>query len=77
MIRVIGYVVEKKISTKTKWERVVTLDPSSLAFTVENLKEKQQYYFRVLAENPMGLGEPAETPLVSLRATASTFPTRC
>ncbi|KAG8223454.1 hypothetical protein J437_LFUL001947 [Ladona fulva] len=56
-----GYVIEKRISTSKKWEKVVTLEPSVTSHCVQNLKEKSEYFFRVYAENSIGLSEPAES----------------
>ena len=65
-----GYIIEKRLSTTHKWEKVATVDPSVTQFTVENLKEKCEYYFRVSAENEVGAGEAAATEKVALRTSA-------
>merc|ERR1719450_1476666 len=42
-----GYVIEKRIGTSHTWEKAATVDTSVTEYTVENLKEKCQYYLRV------------------------------
>lgn len=66
----VGYIIEKQ-RLKTKWLKVVTLEPSVQHYCVENLKEKSEYYFKVYAENSVGLSEPALTDLVSLETHSS------
>ena len=39
-------------------------------FTVDNLKERTEYAFRVAAENEIGAGVPTETDRVRLRPHA-------
>lgn len=67
----VGYCVEKRSSTSSSWSKVVTLDAHCLQYTVDNLKEKCEYIFRVLAENGVGLGAPAVTNNVALKTHAS------
>lgn len=57
------------------WEKVQTIDASTLSYTFENLKEKTKYVFRVFAENCVGLSSPATTGTVHLleHASESTF----
>lgn len=50
---------------------MVTLDPGNLQFCVENLKEKSDLYFRIYAENSVGLSTPAGTSVISLETHAS------
>uniref|UniRef100_A0A8D8SBW9 Titin n=1 Tax=Cacopsylla melanoneura TaxID=428564 RepID=A0A8D8SBW9_9HEMI len=69
----IGYVVQKQEKSKLQSTKVVTLDASTLQYTVENLKDKCEYYFQVFAENSVGLGPEASTELVAL-ATHATVP---
>jgi len=61
------------LATTHKWERLATVDTSVTLHTIENLKEKSQYYFRVSAENEIGAGETAATEKVSLQTHARTL----
>eukprot|EP00088_Acartia_fossae_P004370 TRINITY_DN1186_c0_g1_i1.p1 TRINITY_DN1186_c0_g1~~TRINITY_DN1186_c0_g1_i1.p1 ORF type:complete len:1240 (-),score=512.43 TRINITY_DN1186_c0_g1_i1:1313-4834(-) len=70
-VHLLGYIIEKRISTSESWERVETVESSCRLFTVENLKEVSGYYFRVSAENEVGSGKASETELVTLKAHAS------
>jgi len=65
-VHLLGYIIEKRLSSSQSWERVETVESSVRIFTVENLKEKSEYYFRVLAENEVGAGKASETEKVSL-----------
>jgi len=65
--------VEKRSSTSTNWTKVITLDAHQLHYTIDNLKEKCEYWFRVSAENEVGLGAPAVTESISLKTHASEF----
>ena len=66
-----GYIIEKRIGTSHTWEKAATVDTSVTEYTVENLKEKCQYYLRVSAENEIGVGEAATTEKVVLKTSAS------
>ena len=68
-----GYVIEKRIGTSHTWEKAATVDTSVTEYTVENLKEKCQYYLRVSAENEIGVGEAATTEKVVLKTSASKY----
>jgi len=68
-----GYIIEKRISTSKSWEKVITLEPSVTQFCITNLKEKSEYYFRVYAENAIGLSEPSETEAVQLKTHACKY----
>jgi len=69
-VHLLGYIIEKRISSSESWERVETVESSCRIFTVENLKEKSEYYFRVSAENEVGSGEAHMTEKVSLKTHA-------
>ncbi|ERL88522.1 hypothetical protein D910_05908 [Dendroctonus ponderosae] len=66
-----GYVIEKKLEFMPKWEKVYTLEAFTLEYTLENLKEKSDYIFRVYAENAIGLSAPAQTDVVQMRSLAT------
>uniref|UniRef100_A0ABL0EK17 Titin n=1 Tax=Rhodnius prolixus TaxID=13249 RepID=A0ABL0EK17_RHOPR len=66
-----GYVIEKQPTATSKWTKVVTLDPNVTYYSVENLKEKSEFYFRVFAENVIGLSFPTTSNLVSLKTHAT------
>lgn len=69
-----GYIVEKRLATLSssiKWTRVVTLDTYCTQYCIDNLKEKSEYVFRVLAENEVGLSAPATTENIVLKTHAS------
>uniref|UniRef100_A0A0K8VP60 Titin n=2 Tax=Bactrocera latifrons TaxID=174628 RepID=A0A0K8VP60_BACLA len=66
-----GYCIEKRSATSTKWTKVITLDAHCRQYTVDNLKEKCEYWFRVSAENAVGLGAPAVTESVALKTHAT------
>ena len=68
-----GYIIEKRLSTTHKWEKVATVDTAVTQYTVENLKEKCEYYFRISAENKVGAGTATETKKVALRTSARKF----
>lgn len=65
------YILEKRLAGSPKWEKVITLEPTVLQHTIENLKEKNEFVFRVFAENSVGLSTPAQTQVVALKTHAS------
>ena len=60
------YVIEGRVGTRRSWQQFGRTD--KMEFTVTRLQEGEKYYFQVMAENAIGVGEPAET-------TQATVPT--
>ncbi len=58
---IIGYFVERKQDTSSRWVRVNKDLVSDTSLTVTGLTEKSEYQFRVYAENKAGPG-PASEP---------------
>ncbi|KAJ4429601.1 hypothetical protein ANN_21787, partial [Periplaneta americana] len=72
-----GYIVEMRLESAKTWTKVVTLEPTITQHCIENLKEKSELFFRVYAENSMGLSPAAATEIVSLKTHASKYPSLC
>merc|ERR1711976_138007 len=70
-VHLTGYIIEKRISSSETWERLITVDSSVRIYTVENLKEKSEFYFRISAENEVGVGEGSVTDKVILKTHAT------
>ncbi|XP_072180965.1 twitchin-like [Diadema setosum] len=57
---VTGYIVEKKDRTSSRWSKVKETSIEEVVYTVVDLKEGNDYQFRVSAENKAGVGKPSE-----------------
>ena len=58
---IIGYMVERKEVTATRWSRANRERITDTSFMVTGLTERSEYQFRVSAENKAGFG-PASEP---------------
>lgn len=69
-----NYIVEKRDSSKRAYS-AVTSKCKELTYTIEEVSEKTSFYFRVLAENEHGIGDPCETA-EPLKATETPGPVK-
>uniref|UniRef100_A0A336LRZ8 CSON014789 protein n=1 Tax=Culicoides sonorensis TaxID=179676 RepID=A0A336LRZ8_CULSO len=71
------YIIEKRLTSSTKWTKVQTLETHYRTYCIDNLKEKSELVFRVMAVNAIGVSAPAITKGVKLKshATVPTPPT--
>ena len=56
-----GYVIERQDVRRGGWTTLATVDPLTHSYKVQKLLEGQEYHFRVLAENQVGVGTAFET----------------
>uniref|UniRef100_A0A3Q3GU80 Titin n=1 Tax=Labrus bergylta TaxID=56723 RepID=A0A3Q3GU80_9LABR len=69
-----NYIVEKRDSSKRSYS-AVTSKCTDTTYTIEDLSEKTSFFFRVLAENENGVGDPCET-LEPVKATETPGPVK-
>jgi len=53
-----GYLVERRETSKKAWQKVGTNDGKSTNFEVPGLKKGSSYSFRITAKNEFGYGPP-------------------
>lgn len=54
------YIIEKKDRYKPDWEKATEVPGDALTARVEDLKERGEYQFRVIAVNKAGPGKPSD-----------------
>ena len=62
------YILEAKEAKRATWSKVAKVKPDITSYSVEDLKEKQEYVFRVMAENDVGRSEPLVSENVLLKS---------
>ena len=55
-----GYTIERKDKFSSRWSKVTKEPVTETTFKVSNLKEGEDYQFRVTAENIRGTGQPGD-----------------
>lgn len=69
-----NYIVEKRDSSKRSYS-AITSKCTDTMYIVEDLSEKTSFFFRVLAENENGVGDPCDT-LEPVKATETPGPVK-
>lgn len=54
-----GYVIELRDRASIKWEPAMTTGADELAATLTDVVENKEYFFRVRAQNQVGVGKPS------------------
>ena len=57
-----GYRIEKRDAKRDTWVKVEDVSAKTLTSKATKLVDGNKYYFRVFAENDVGLSDPAEMP---------------
>ena len=68
-----AYYIEMRDSRIFSWSPVTKLAPGVTTFCVQNLKEKREFVFRVIAENAVGKSEPLTSEAVMPRSPFSKY----
>lgn len=63
-----GYYIEMREAPKSSWNRVTTVEPGVTTYCVQRLKEKQEYFFRVFAENKVGKSDALVSESVTVKS---------
>lgn len=58
---IIGYLVEQKQTSSTRWVQLTKSPIPELTYDVTDVIENQEYEFRVSAKNAEGVGPPSAT----------------
>lgn len=75
-----GYIIERRDKKWSSWAPVETVKPDINSYTVQNLTTNNEYFFRVLAQNPEGISTPLESryPVIPRKAPGKVkIPSNC
>ena len=53
---------------KSSWKRVATVGPDVTTYNVPNMKEKEEHFFRVYAENKVGRSDALTSDGVTVKS---------
>ena len=56
-----AYIIEFRNAKRIGWNLVDQINPQATTYTVKNLTKNNDYYFRVFAENKIGISPPLES----------------
>lgn len=56
-----GYLIEKSEAKRPRWLRVGKVTPNNMSYEISDLVENTEYYFRVKAQNEVGLSPALES----------------
>ena len=63
-----GYYIEMREAPKSSWKRVATVGPDVTTYNVPNMKEKEEHFFRVYAENKVGQSDALTSDGVTVKS---------
>ncbi|XP_013419362.1 twitchin-like [Lingula anatina] len=71
-----GYIIEKRDAARRSWISAGKTKVKNMTFTIDHLIEGKEYYFRVMAENGYGVGEPlgTDSPIVPAKVLTAPQP---
>ena len=60
------YIIEKKDATKPEWEVATEVPGNQLKGKVNNLKERSEFQFRIIAVNKAGPSKPSDASILQI-----------
>lgn len=67
------YTIEKHEPDQESWTRVAEVDKEVDTYCIQRLNENREYYFRVMAQNPVGTSEPLESNPITIKSVQGEF----
>ena len=68
-----GYYIESREAPKSSWRRVTTVGPDDTTYNVTSLKEKEEYFFKIYAENKVGRSDALSSDGVTVKSQFGKF----
>lgn len=69
----IKYTIEKCDPQSSIWMKVAEIEPNENSFSIQKLLENSEYMFRITAENPIGISDPAESEIITTKKKLGNF----